>query len=86
MEDGKFHLFLLPKGCLNNDAAHGWFTDGQEFGMSGKKICSWICMVCSFNFLEIFPLQIVQGLSQLDLIFVTFRFLLLEWFGGSGHR
>ncbi len=27
MEDGKFHTYLLPKGCLNNDAAHGWFTE-----------------------------------------------------------
>lgn len=27
MHEGKFHLYLLPKGCLNNDAAHGWFTE-----------------------------------------------------------
>lgn len=27
MEQGKFQTFLLPKGCLNNDAAHGWFTE-----------------------------------------------------------
>jgi hypothetical protein len=27
MENGKFTTFLLPKGCLNNDAAHGWFTE-----------------------------------------------------------
>lgn len=27
MDDGQFHTFLLPKGCLNNDAAHGWFTE-----------------------------------------------------------
>jgi hypothetical protein len=27
MQDGRFHAFLLPKGCLNNDAAHGWFTE-----------------------------------------------------------
>lgn len=27
MDQGKFNLFLLPKGCLNNDAAHGWFTE-----------------------------------------------------------
>lgn len=27
MDDGKFHTYLLPKGCLNNDAAHGWFTE-----------------------------------------------------------
>jgi len=27
MEDGTFSTFLLPKGCLNNDARHGWFTE-----------------------------------------------------------
>lgn len=27
MEDGQFSTFLLPKGCLNNDARHGWFTE-----------------------------------------------------------
>lgn len=27
LQDGQFHLFLLPKGCLNNDAKHGWFTE-----------------------------------------------------------
>lgn len=27
MEGGKFSTFLLPKGCLNNDARHGWFTE-----------------------------------------------------------
>ena len=28
MENGKFTTFLLPKGCLNNDAYfHGWFTE-----------------------------------------------------------
>ena len=27
LNEGKFHCYLLPKGCLNNDAAHGWFTE-----------------------------------------------------------
>lgn len=27
MDQGKFTTYLLPKGCLNNDAAHGWFTE-----------------------------------------------------------
>ena len=27
MENGNFTSFLLPKGCLNNDAKHGWFTE-----------------------------------------------------------
>jgi hypothetical protein len=27
MENEQFHTYLLPKGCLNNDAAHGWFTE-----------------------------------------------------------
>lgn len=27
MENGAFTTFLLPKGCLNNDASHGWFTE-----------------------------------------------------------
>ena len=72
MEHGKFHLFLLPKGCLNNDAAHGWFTEWPRIGMSGKKICLWICMACSLNFPAIFLLQIVEESNQLDPIFVTF--------------
>ena len=37
MEDGKFHLFLLPKGCLNNDAAHGWFTEWPRIRDVGEK-------------------------------------------------
>ena len=37
MEDGKFHLFLLPKGCLNNDAAHGWFTEWPRIRDVGQK-------------------------------------------------
>ncbi len=27
LDAGKFHTYLLPKGCLNNDASHGWFTE-----------------------------------------------------------
>jgi hypothetical protein len=27
LDNVKFHTYLLPKGCLNNDAAHGWFTE-----------------------------------------------------------
>lgn len=27
MDGGRFYTYLLPKGCLNNDAAHGWFTE-----------------------------------------------------------
>jgi hypothetical protein len=27
MQNGTFKTFLLPKGCLNNDAKHGWFTE-----------------------------------------------------------
>ena len=27
LDGGKFHLYLLPKAVLNNDAAHGWFTE-----------------------------------------------------------
>ncbi|MEK9773939.1 MAG: hypothetical protein VW576_10300, partial [Opitutae bacterium] len=37
MEDGEFHLFLLPKGCLNNDAAHGWFTEWPRIRDVGEK-------------------------------------------------
>ena len=37
MEHGKFHLFLLPKGCLNNDAAHGWFTEWPRIRDVGQK-------------------------------------------------
>lgn len=27
LSEGKFHLYLLPKGSLNNDPSHGWFTE-----------------------------------------------------------
>ncbi len=27
LDQGKFHTYLLPKGCFNNDARHGWFTE-----------------------------------------------------------
>ena len=37
MEDGKFTTFLLPKGCLNNDAAHGWFTEWPRIRDIGQK-------------------------------------------------
>jgi hypothetical protein len=27
LDQGKFHLYLLPKAVLNNDPAHGWYTE-----------------------------------------------------------
>ena len=27
LDGGTFHTYLLPKGCINNDASHGWFTE-----------------------------------------------------------
>lgn len=37
MENGKFTTFLLPKGSLNNDAAHGWFTEWPRIRDIGQK-------------------------------------------------
>lgn len=37
LEDGKFMTFLLPKGCLNNDASHGWFTEWPRIRDVGQK-------------------------------------------------
>jgi hypothetical protein len=37
MENGRFTTFLLPKGCLNNDAAHGWFTEWPRIRDIGQK-------------------------------------------------
>ena len=37
MESGKFTTFLLPKGCLNNDAKHGWFTEWPRIRDIGEK-------------------------------------------------
>ena len=37
MENGKFKTFLLPKGCLNNDAKHGWFTEWPRIRDIGEK-------------------------------------------------
>ncbi len=36
MDGGRFHVYLLPKGCLNNDAAHGWFTEWPRIREIGK--------------------------------------------------
>ncbi|MEN9362398.1 MAG: hypothetical protein RL095_3933 [Verrucomicrobiota bacterium] len=37
LQDGQFHLFLLPKGCLNNDAKHGWFTEWPRIRDVGQE-------------------------------------------------
>jgi len=37
MENGKFKTFLLPKGCLNNDAKHGWFTEWPRIRDIGEE-------------------------------------------------
>ncbi|MGB2560244.1 MAG: hypothetical protein ACPIG6_06585 [Akkermansiaceae bacterium] len=37
MENGEFKTFLLPKGCLNNDAKHGWFTEWPRIRDIGQK-------------------------------------------------
>jgi hypothetical protein len=37
MENGNFKTFLLPKGCLNNDAKHGWFTEWPRIRDIGDK-------------------------------------------------
>ena len=37
MENGNFTTFLLPKGCLNNDAKHGWFTEWPRIRDIGEK-------------------------------------------------
>ena len=36
MDNGRFQTFLLPKGCLNNDAAHGWFTEWPRIREIGQ--------------------------------------------------
>jgi hypothetical protein len=36
MDDGRFHTYLMPKGCLNNDAAHGWFTEWPRIREIGQ--------------------------------------------------
>ncbi len=37
MENGEFKTFLLPKGCLNNDAKHGWFTEWPRIRDIGEN-------------------------------------------------
>ena len=37
LEDGEFTTFLLPKGCLNNDASHGWFTEWPRIRDVGQR-------------------------------------------------
>ena len=37
MEGGAFRTFLLPKGSLNNDAKHGWFTEWPRIRDVGEE-------------------------------------------------
>jgi hypothetical protein len=36
LHDGDFHLYLLPKASLNNDASHGWFTEWPRIREIGE--------------------------------------------------
>ena len=69
MENGKFTTFLLPKGCLNNDAAHGWFTEWPRIRDIGQNDLLMDMHGMFFNFPKDFSSQNCGGL-ELSLIHI----------------
>ena len=65
MEDGAFTTFLLPKGCLNNDAAHGWFTEWPRIRDIGRKDLLMDMHGMFFNFPKDFTSQNCGGLEPI---------------------
>ena len=54
----KIYHFPAPQGCLNNDAAHGWFTEWPRIRDMARRICLWIYMACSFHFPKVSPPEV----------------------------
>ena len=65
MERGKFTTFLLPKGCLNNDAAHGWFTEWPRIRDIGQKDLLMDMHGMFFNFPKDFASQNCAGIKPI---------------------
>jgi len=65
MENGKFTTFLLPKGCLNNDAAHGWFTEWPRIRDIGQNDLLMDMHGMFFNFPKDFTSQNCGGLEPI---------------------
>ena len=65
MENEKFTTFLLPKGCLNNDAAHGWFTEWPRIRDIGQKDLLMDMHGMFFNFPKDFSSQNCRGLEPI---------------------
>ena len=65
MEKEKFSTFLLPKGCLNNDAAHGWFTEWPRIRDIGEKDLLMDMHGMFFKFPKNFTAQNCGGLEPI---------------------
>ena len=65
MENGKFTTFLLPKGCLNNDAAHGWFTEWPRIRDIGQKDLLMDMHGMFFKFPKNFTSQTCAGIEPI---------------------
>ena len=65
MEKEKFSTFLLPKGCLNNDAAHGWFTEWPRIRDIGEKDLLMDMHGMFFKFPKNFTAQNCGGLEAI---------------------
>jgi hypothetical protein len=65
MKNGKFTTFLLPKGCLNNDAAHGWFTEWPRIRDVGQKDLLMDMHGMFFSFPKDFTSQNCGGLEPI---------------------
>ena len=65
MENGKFTTFLLPKGCLNNDAAHGWFTEWPRIRDIGQTDLLMDMHGMFFKFPKNFTSQTCAGIEPI---------------------
>ena len=86
MEDGKFHLFLLPKGCLNNDAAHGWFTEWPRIRDVGQKDLLMDMHGMFFQFPRNFSSTNSGGIEPIGSHIRYLPDFCFEWQGGFGYR
>ena len=65
LENGKFSTFLLPKGCLNNDASHGWFTEWPRIRDIGQKDLLMDMHGMFFKFPKDFTAQNCSGIEPI---------------------
>jgi hypothetical protein len=65
LDQGKFHTYLLPKGCYNNDAAHGWFTEWPRIREIGEGRALLDMHGMFYNFPLTFKPGSIAGISPI---------------------